>query len=257
MIFLSLPLTPSVPNAHIKRNLCFCVVTRYFTAILNDTTQKKKVAEKNKFLAFLSHEIRNPLQVIIAGLQLLAIELTNEDKEKRPPQADAVNETNSIQEVIDTTSKAAEILYCVVNDIVDLTKIETQKFVLEKRVFDVEKTLNSCFEMVKKTKWFKRTISMDYEIDSSTPKRAIADSRRIEQIVLNLLSNALKYTNEGQVVMRCRSIRKEDKDMLQISVEDTGIGISEEDQKKLFVVYTHIEDPTQRCSEKTGNTFQF
>lgn len=280
---------------------------RYFSAVFSDISQKKKSVERNKFLAFLSHEIRNPLQAIISGLQVLQSEWKEEEVDLSGASA-----TNMMA----IMHRATSIMHRVIDDIVDYTRIETHQFSMKKEEFDIRSTLQIAIEMAKKTEWHKGNLDMALEVERSVPRRAFCDRKRVEQVLMNLLTNAQKYTEHGRIVVRCRvdtqgamsgemkaipvipdsssttdnddhdysegglrldgesgedddSSSGDDREKhpdgssadeleaigvryLCIEVEDTGIGISEEDQKNLFSVYTHIDDPTLMCSEKTG-----
>ncbi len=185
---------------------------------------------KTEFLANMSHEIRTPMNGIIGTLQLL------QGSELSDSQASYVNVAYS----------SAESLLCLLNDILDSSKIETGKLELEHIEFDLGNTINQ-LQLLMRPKADERHVALSVELDEQLPKAVIGDPVRTRQILVNLLSNAIKFTQNGYVCIRLAVLEQTDAQYrLRIEVEDNGIGIAEESQRKLFSAFTQADGSTTR-----------
>ena len=197
--------------------------------MLSDEELKRarKMAEsarmaRNNFLANITHELRTPLNGILGYTQLL-----KRESSMLPKQMHA----------IDTIHECGEHLLTMINDVLDFSSIESQKFYIHPIVFDfsiVLKSIISIFRM----KSLQKGILFYFEIDQNLPEKVIGDEKRLRQILLNLLSNAMKYTIKGHVLFRV----KKDNSHVLFEIEDTGIGISEDNIEKIFQPFQQIKD---------------
>lgn len=185
---------------------------------------------KTEFLANMSHEIRTPMNGIIGTLQLL------QGLELNEKQASYANVAYS----------SAESLLCLLNDILDSSKIEAGKLELEYVEFDLGKTIKQ-LQLLMQPKADERRVSLSVELDEQLPPTLIGDPVRIRQILMNLLSNAIKFTQDGYVNVRVKIQEPTDvQHRLRIEVKDSGIGIAEDKQRKLFNAFTQADGSTTR-----------
>ncbi len=198
----------------------------------------EKNAAKSIFMANMSHEIRTPLNGIFGFLSLLKeTPLNNEQK-------DYVVEIN----------KSSEILLNILNDILDFSKIEAGKLSMENYSFQLEEIFNDIFNLAESNKKAKE-IKIIKTYDSKIPKYILGDGSRLRQVLMNLVNNSIKFTDHGKIII-CAKIKrgknKENEVNILFKVSDNGIGISEENQKKIFEEFTQADASTTRKYGGTG-----
>jgi signal transduction histidine kinase/CheY-like chemotaxis protein len=191
---------------------------------------------KGEFLANMSHEIRTPMNGVIGTLQLLS------DTELGPAQ----------QEYVTTAHKSAHSLLTILNDILDLSKIEAGKLNIELIRLDLREIVSELVTLHAMTAE-EKVIQLYADIDEQLPQVLIGDPTRIRQILANLISNALKFTEKGHVLIRIRVVSSEGNNAdIRMEVEDTGVGIQEEVIGKLFNEFTQADGSTTRKYGGTG-----
>ena len=192
-------------------------------------------AEK-QFLANMSHESRTPLNAIIGMTHLL------EDTDCSTEQKEYINILKS----------SADILKGLITDILDFSKIESGKFEVQTRPFNLTKVIQSIYNTFELSLG-DQPVQMDLEIDASIEQDLKGDDLLLQQILFNLIGNAIKFTHEGQILIKVTNIAQEDNyQQLEFSIADTGIGIAEADQDKLFQNYRQAKNDTRILYGGTG-----
>ncbi|MCZ4242608.1 response regulator [Pedobacter punctiformis] len=183
---------------------------------------------KENFLANMSHEIRTPINGIIGLVHLL---------EKSP-----LNESQ--KEIIELLSVSSDSLLGVINDILDISKIEAGKFRINFAETDIRQLIQQAINLLN-IRAKEKHIDLILEIDENLPYIIIADSLRLNQILMNLLSNAIKFTSEGSVTLKVEVVNKKSNNaQINFSITDTGIGISQDNLSKIFESFEQAEDQT-------------
>ncbi|MGD8841060.1 MAG: ATP-binding protein, partial [Gammaproteobacteria bacterium] len=191
---------------------------------------------KSEFLANMSHEIRTPINGIKGFISLLSQSRLDRTQ----------------QRYVEIIEKSTEDLTNIVNEILDFSKMESGKLHILEEEFDLYEVIEQTRDLLFITVLTKN-IDLNLIIFSDTPRRVIGDKLRLKQILLNLIGNAIKFTDRGRVVIRViLAERHEDKADIEIAVEDTGIGISPEDQQYLFQAFSQVESSSTRRFVGTG-----
>lgn len=196
---------------------------------------EKANRSKTEFLSNMSHEIRTPLNAIVS----FSNSLLKEDLSEK------------CQEDLNCIVSASSNLLELVNGILDISKIEANKIEIVNKEYDFEEVLNHLTSL-SKARLGEKQIEFRTKFDESIPKYLYGDSNRIKQICINLLTNSIKYTNEGYVEFKVDSVKSQDVVRLIISVEDSGIGIKKEDIDKLFNKFTRLDVEKNISIEGTG-----
>ena len=187
---------------------------------------------KTRFLATMSHEIRTPINAIIGMNEMILRESSEME----------------ICGYASETKNAAEALLSIINDILDITKIEFGNVTVLPVEYETSKLITDVYNMIK-FKAEEKGLEFVTVVDENLPSVMVGDDIRVKQILTNLLNNAVKYTHNGRVILEIKYLTDGD---IFFAVRDTGIGIKEEDIQKLFVMFNRAEEEKNRNIEGTG-----
>lgn len=207
------------------------------TLLAHEIALKKASRAKSDFLANMSHEIRTPLNSIIGMAYLLKFTPLNNDQKSQ----------------LETIHVASHSLLSLINDILDLSKIEAGEFELEKLPFSLKNLLDEIDSILRPVA-HQKGIKLEIEKPApAVPLTLEGDSHRLRQILINLVNNAIKFTEHGSVKVATEKVASTgDALTLRISISDTGIGIPKEQQEKLFAPFTQVDSSTSRKYGGTG-----
>jgi len=205
------------------------IMPLYLNRMLKSLQEARKIADtannaKSQFLATMSHEIRTPMSGIIGMTTLL-----NETKLSAQQK-----------DYVDSLDESATALHSLINDILDLSKLEAGKFILDKEPFDLPKIIKGVHGMFTPIAT-KKGLGFTYYYDETLPKIFIGDGNRLRQILLNLVSNAVKYTQTGEITINVTTVNQDEVICrVRIEIIDTGIGINPQHLHNIF-------DPFYQC----------
>ncbi len=207
--------------------------------VLNIEKEKQQAVlsneSKGRFLARMSHEIRTPINSILGMDAIILREC----------------EDTQIKEYAIDIQNAGQTLLSLINDILDFSKIESGKMEIIPVEYDFSSMLNDIVNMIL-IKAQAKDLEMNIFVEQTLPFKLFGDEVRIRQILLNLLTNAVKYTHKGSVTLTVKGKLQKDTVLLEFAVEDTGIGIKEEDISKLYEEFERIEEKRNRDIEGSG-----
>lgn len=222
-------------------SLCMYMTVANPDAVLVDLLKKETARAdaanraKSDFLAKMSHEIRTPINAVLGMNEMILRESSEPD----------------IKKYSHDIKSSASALLSIINEILDSSKIESGKMEIIPDNYEISSLLNDLYNMIG-VKANGKGLKLNFHIDPGIPAGYYGDDIRIRQVLVNLLTNAVKYTKEGTVTMTVTGRREGENAILHYSVKDTGIGIKEEDLEKLFAKFERIEENKHRHIEGTG-----
>lgn len=209
--------------------------------LVEQIREEKKRAEdanasKSAFLSVVSHEIRTPMNAIVGMTDLLLEE----------------NPTDNAKKYIKTIKTSGDSLLMIVNELLDQSKIEAGKMEIIEDVYERKQLLED-IRLIIENRIDTKPIDLIFEEEGEIPDRLVGDSLRIRQILINLLNNAVKFTEEGSITLKVSVVEKRENGLLlHYSVKDTGQGIREEDLHRLFEAFSQVDQKKNHSKEGTG-----
>lgn len=235
--FFSNQAAVAIENAHINENLERLVAER-----TRELAQAKEAAEsanhaKSIFLSSMTHELRTPMNGVLGMTSLLQDTPLNEEQ----------------QEIVKTIRTSGDTLLTLINDILDFSKIEANKLALEQAPFSLTNCLEDALNLVSPAA-AEKGLTLAYFIDESVPAYLVQDETRLRQILTNLLSNGVKFTEKGEVVVSVDLERalQDGRLMVRFAVQDSGIGIPKDRLDRLFRLFSQVDASTARRYGGTG-----
>eukprot|EP01135_Chromosphaera_perkinsii_P012369 Nk52_evm3s2650 gene=Nk52_evmTU3s2650 len=217
----------------------------------NELRQKLAVEARNDFLAFMCHELRNPLNGTL-GLAEFLLE---------------TNLTEMQEEYVRHIRGCSHLMATIVNDVLDFSKLEAGAFEIDEEELDIRALVNQCVKLQVIAVVKSSELKMLVEVDDDVPERIVGDHARLQQIIINLTSNAIKFTPKGTITVRVSVVNLENKrkslhspgtsavngkEYLSVEIIDTGIGINESACRKLFSKYYQIKNEYSKKATGTG-----
>ncbi len=225
---------------------CFGMITLLFL-VTGVNSYKTKMEEKNEearnaveakanFLANMSHEIRTPMNAISGMAQLLS-------------EREFSKEEN---EYVATIQRSSESLLSIINEILDFSKIDSGNMEILEEEYDFNSLIHDVLSIIE-FRMKNKSVKLKVDIDPKVPRTLIGDELRIRQVLINLLNNAVNFTHRGYITLHIHWVKNdEDTGVMEVAVEDTGIGISAENMDKLFRAFGQIDTRKNRNVEGTG-----
>lgn len=251
MIFFPDILLEMVPSLFLYECYIICyilgVVNLYFLVLsgrkyleqmkIKAREAQEAAAHKSQFLANVSHEIRTPMNVICGMTQMLSREEMNDQA----------------REYTDNIDRASKVLLSLINDILDLSKIDSGKFEIYERKYSLYQMIDDVSNLMS-VKINYEKVQFAVKMEEDLPEYLYGDEDRVKQILINILNNAIKFTSEGEIRFLVRSIPAENENCIELlfDISDTGIGIKQEDLKHLFESFERFEESRHKDIEGTG-----
>lgn len=213
------------------------IISKFSTLLyVNFNDKELLIKHKDSFLANISHEIRTPLNGIIGMSRMLF------DTNISPVQQDYIN----------TISKCSIELMEIINDILDFSRLSTGKIKLDNKSFSMKKMIASIFDILS-IKITENKLDVIEHIDEDVPDYIISDEKRLKQLLMNIISNSVKFTSNGKIILKIKTINIEDnKYILQFIIKDTGCGISKKKLTTIFESFNQLVTDFASISEGTG-----
>ncbi|MBQ7583826.1 MAG: response regulator [Lachnospiraceae bacterium] len=228
--------------------ICFLLVYRMISDLIrmqNETNQKMKDAAdaamaagraKSQFLAQMSHEIRTPINAVL-GMNEMILRESKDEK---------------VLDYSEDIRSAGRTLLAIINSILDFSKIEDGKMEITPVKYTTAELIHNLENSISERARAK-SLELMLEVDENLPRALYGDDVRLSQVIMNLLTNAVKYTEKGSITLTMEdAVRESDSIMLSVSVKDTGIGIRSEDMEKLFESFERLDEKRNRSIEGTG-----
>jgi two-component system, sensor histidine kinase RpfC len=218
-----------------------CVTLPFYVGVLAQRIEeaRRRADEANlakgRFLANMSHEMRTPLNGVIA-------------------MADVLRETalsDSQQEIVETMTTSAHLLLAQIEDVLDMAKIEAGRVTIERQPFEPARLLSATVKVILPQARYKG-LAVNVDVDLSVSGWFLGDAHHLRQVILNLLANAVKFTEKGEITLRARVSDVEASPVLRVEVIDTGVGIPAEKQSAIFEAFTQADDSITRVYGGSG-----
>lgn len=191
---------------------------------------------KSDFVSNMSHEIRTPITAMIGMNEMIQLECEDEN----------------ILKYADNIEKAGESLLGIINDILDFSKIEAGHMELKEHAYSLPELLSNLYLMIK-LRAEEKELGFSMEVDEALPVMPIGDMQKLRQVLANLLTNAVKYTEKGDIHLSLKLVSKdEDSFVMTVSVEDSGIGIKREEMHRLYSAFERLDEERTRSIEGSG-----
>jgi len=218
-----------------SRNEFIAILRATELAKMEERRAKAASEAKSNFLANMSHEIRTPINAVLGMNEVILRECKDE----------------KIIEYAQNIESAGRTLLSLINDILDFSKIESGSMEIHEAEYELSSVLNDVFNMVN-LKAQQKALKLQFDIDETIPDKLFGDEMRIRQVMVNILNNAVKYTQEGKITLSLNGIEQEKGILLVLKVKDTGIGIKPEEMDSLFDKFKRLDLDKNKTVEGSG-----
>ncbi|SFP92529.1 His Kinase A (phospho-acceptor) domain-containing protein [Butyrivibrio proteoclasticus] len=218
-----------------SRNEFIAILRATELAKMEERRAKAANEAKSNFLANMSHEIRTPINAVLGMNEVILRECKDE----------------KIIEYAQNIESAGRTLLSLINDILDFSKIESGSMEINEAEYDLSSVLNDVFNMVN-LKAQQKALKLNFEIDEMIPDKLYGDEMRIRQVMVNILNNAIKYTEKGMVTLSLNGIEEDNGILLVLKVKDTGIGIKPDEIDSLFDKFKRLDVDKNKTVEGSG-----